>query len=480
MFYRPRYGVTPPMSNCFFSHLIIRLVLVALLLAAGAAQAALTVTDSGLTITDDATGLVWKRCPEGMTWNGATCTGTASIHNWQAAFDQADATNAANFANHNDWRVPSLDELKSIVVTGQNPVAPTIDRTAFPNTPVPYFWSASPYAGNSTRAWLVDFNGGDDVWSVRSFAVHVRLVRAGQSSKLLMVSATAGDGGSVTPTPQSVGVGGAGHGGTARFTVTPESGYKIDTVSGCTDNAYAVRRDGDYIYVEGPTANCTVNVTFKAITVGLHVIVDGNGRVSASTPPEPSTGGISTCRSDGGNCEATYALTNPPATVTLIATPDPGWQFTGWNGDGCNAVAGTPTQATVAMDTERTCTARFAPISRHSITTTVVGPPNSGTLACDPNPVDHDQASTCTATPNPGYSVVQSVTGTGACGEDSNSATNIYGTGRIISDTCTVTATFALAPIGGGGQPIPTLSEWALILMSLLCGGILFWRRREE
>jgi hypothetical protein len=40
-------------------------------------------TDNGDgTVTDTATGLQWKRCSEGQSWDGATCSGTATNYYW--------------------------------------------------------------------------------------------------------------------------------------------------------------------------------------------------------------------------------------------------------------------------------------------------------------------------------------------------------------------------------------------------------------
>jgi hypothetical protein len=73
------------------------LVLGGLLLAAGPAAAqqvckydsiaatapASRFTDNGDgTVTDTATGLQWKRCSEGQSWDGATCSGTATNYYW--------------------------------------------------------------------------------------------------------------------------------------------------------------------------------------------------------------------------------------------------------------------------------------------------------------------------------------------------------------------------------------------------------------
>ena len=77
-----------------------------LLLITPFAQAALTINNDG-TVTDPNTGLTWMRCAMGQTWDGSTCTGTASTY----TFDQANAlSGTVTFAGQNDWRIPNIRE----------------------------------------------------------------------------------------------------------------------------------------------------------------------------------------------------------------------------------------------------------------------------------------------------------------------------------------------------------------------------------
>jgi uncharacterized repeat protein (TIGR01451 family) len=67
------------------------------------------------------------------------------------------------------------------------------------------------------------------------------------------VTAAAGQGGSISPTARTV-----GHGQTATFTLTPEDGYEIDSVSSTCDGSLS----GD-TYTAGPvTGDCTVTAAF--------------------------------------------------------------------------------------------------------------------------------------------------------------------------------------------------------------------------
>ena len=126
------------------------------------------------TVTDSRTGLMWKQCAEGLS--GANCqTGSAQGFTWANALTHAEAS---TFAGYTDWRLPNVKELSSLVEDCR--VSPSINTNLFPNTPSSYFWSGSPYASGSNRAWIVYFNGGDAYHLNRSGSSRVRLVRGGQ------------------------------------------------------------------------------------------------------------------------------------------------------------------------------------------------------------------------------------------------------------------------------------------------------------
>jgi Protein of unknown function (DUF1566) len=141
----------------------------------GALSAPFTVSADGQEVTDTKTGLIWRRCAEGMIASAGTCTGTASTFTHEAALTrastQATATGVA-------WRLPNVKELSSIADKSRS--NPAIDTTAFPATPASYFWSSSPYVGDAGYAWGVGFGSGYVYGNGRNSSGYVRLVRAGQ------------------------------------------------------------------------------------------------------------------------------------------------------------------------------------------------------------------------------------------------------------------------------------------------------------
>ena len=135
-----------------------------------------TVHDNGR-VTDTKTGLIWQRCSLGQIWEQDSCTGDTSKYNWQQALQQADKN---NFAGYSDWRLPNVEELRSIVAYDR--YDPAINSSIFPNTLSSRYWSSSPYAGGSINAWVVYFNlGYDDAYDRgRNPGYAVRLVRSGE------------------------------------------------------------------------------------------------------------------------------------------------------------------------------------------------------------------------------------------------------------------------------------------------------------
>jgi hypothetical protein len=145
----------------------------ALVLAAGAAlaQERFAISADGQEVTDSRTGLIWKRCPEGMAFKGKTCTGQALLVN------QGDAAARAQAAG-SSWRLPVLKELSSIVAPREaEPGKAAIHPVAFPGTPTLRFWTASSTGpGYFTYVGFADGSAGE---SPRASPGAVRLVRGG-------------------------------------------------------------------------------------------------------------------------------------------------------------------------------------------------------------------------------------------------------------------------------------------------------------
>ena len=102
------------------------------------------------TVLHKPTGLIWKRCVEGLTWDGTECTGLREGYDWQEALAAADAQDG--------WRVPNVRELLSIVEYCTAFEASNSD--IFPMSGVDSVWTSTPVYTTSIQAWQVDFFRG--------------------------------------------------------------------------------------------------------------------------------------------------------------------------------------------------------------------------------------------------------------------------------------------------------------------------------
>jgi len=96
------------------------------------------------TITDNYTGLIWRKCPQGMSGNDCK-SGSVSFREWSKA--RVECENLS-FAGKKGWRIPTLKELQSIVDTGS--YDPAINKTFFAGSDGPYWTLTSPakYSGS--------------------------------------------------------------------------------------------------------------------------------------------------------------------------------------------------------------------------------------------------------------------------------------------------------------------------------------------
>jgi Protein of unknown function (DUF1566) len=72
------------------------------------------------------------------------------------------------------WRLPSINELQTLVDEARNP---SIDAAAFPMTPSEYFWASSAVIDDASRAWTAFFTNGSTYSFAVTAAKNVRCVR---------------------------------------------------------------------------------------------------------------------------------------------------------------------------------------------------------------------------------------------------------------------------------------------------------------
>ena len=104
------------------------------------------------------------------TENGGTCpdAGNCDTEKYVAS------VNAVGLCGYNDWRMPALPELQSIVNRAR--FDPAIDIAYFSHTNASSYWSVSPNAVNNDIACYVSFKDGYDNNYGKSSGNYVRLV----------------------------------------------------------------------------------------------------------------------------------------------------------------------------------------------------------------------------------------------------------------------------------------------------------------
>jgi hypothetical protein len=235
-------------------------------------------------------GLIWKRCAEGQTWSGSTCTGTGSTYTWDAA-----RALSSTFAGNSGWRLPSEEELLSLV--DYTIISPSINATLFPLNASDYFWSASSSAIDPANAWVISFGDGGTATDYQGNRHPVLLVRSGQSlgTFALTLSGTSSGSGAITSSLGSLNCNSTAgtttgtcsanlFSGTAvTLTATPVSGNTFSAWSGaCSGTSTTCTLTMDA--AKNVTASFDRTLVSQSITYGTvpTVIVGGTGIVSAT------------------------------------------------------------------------------------------------------------------------------------------------------------------------------------------------------
>jgi hypothetical protein len=156
-----------------FGPRIAAFALFALVTGASQGQGRFTISSDGQDVTDTTAKLSWRRCAEGLHWDGKACTGKLKTYKYPEA---RDAAAAAAKGDSKAWRIPTRDELVGLVDKSAKK-KPRIDVNAFPQTPAQPFWAMRPGSDDDLSAWLVNFANGKVSGNTGQRRFPLRLVR---------------------------------------------------------------------------------------------------------------------------------------------------------------------------------------------------------------------------------------------------------------------------------------------------------------
>ncbi|HEO98082.1 MAG TPA: DUF1566 domain-containing protein [Epsilonproteobacteria bacterium] len=121
-------------------------------------------TRNGDIVTDNTTRLQWQD----------DTNASAITKNWQEAIEYCEALSLGGYS---DWRLPNLNELKSIV--DRSKYDPAI-KEGFVNTSSGNYWSSTTGEYDRGYAWIVNFRNGRVNDNGKGSSSYVRCVRDGQ------------------------------------------------------------------------------------------------------------------------------------------------------------------------------------------------------------------------------------------------------------------------------------------------------------
>ncbi len=117
-------------------------------------------TLSNSVVVDSKTALEWQSKPTAVKYNQKEAIGYC---------------NALKYSGYSDWRLANLYELKSIV--DYSKYNPAIATQYIEIQTDDWYWTSSEYKNDSSHAWVVYFNNGNDNWGGKSGKHYALCVR---------------------------------------------------------------------------------------------------------------------------------------------------------------------------------------------------------------------------------------------------------------------------------------------------------------
>ena len=106
--------------------------------------------------------------------DGGRCKGNADCD----THAYVKAMNQKSFCGHDDWRLPTREEMMGLVIYNESGEKVTINTSYFPETLPSWYWTASSNESRPEFAWYILFNKGLPLNDLKENPKHIRLVRS--------------------------------------------------------------------------------------------------------------------------------------------------------------------------------------------------------------------------------------------------------------------------------------------------------------
>lgn len=110
--------------------------------------------------------------------DGGRCKGNISCDT--NAYVQA--MNKQKLCGHDDWRLPTREEMQSLVYFDNENSRTRINSEYFPEAMASWYWTASSNENNPDYAWYVLFRNGISLNDLKTRPKHIRLVRSNKKA----------------------------------------------------------------------------------------------------------------------------------------------------------------------------------------------------------------------------------------------------------------------------------------------------------
>jgi hypothetical protein len=139
--------------------------------------------DNG-TVTDKLTDLIWLKNANCTETVGGIAKGSGYLI-WADALTWANSLASGSCglsdgSTANQWRLPSKNELQSLVNSQPTSIATWLNSQEFTNVLLSYYWSSTTYAPSTTSAWYVNMIDGLVGYGSKANSDYVWPVRTGQ------------------------------------------------------------------------------------------------------------------------------------------------------------------------------------------------------------------------------------------------------------------------------------------------------------